>query len=145
MADERQYVVFLLEGQEYGAPIEAVREVGVYQTVTHLPATPDYVQGVINLRGQVIPVIDLRRRLGLPHRDAGADTRIMVMEGGNLTGMVVDGVREVVRIRQEDIEPPEHMAGNISPTYLRGVAKLADRLILLVNVERLLGSGAGSH
>jgi purine-binding chemotaxis protein CheW len=134
-----QIVVFQLASELYGADIDAVREVGPVQRVTRVPRTPVYIDGVTNLRGRVIPVVDLRRRLGLPAASATKQTRIAVaeLEGGQV-GMLVDSVHEVLRVPTSSIEPPTPMLSKIDTDYVRGVAKVEGRLIILLDLPRVL-------
>ena len=134
-----QLVVFQLGDELYGADISAVREVGPLQRVTKVPRTPSYLEGVTNLRGRVIPVIDLRKRLGLPVRAATKSTRIAVAElDGGQVGMVVDAVLEVLRVSAKDIEPPTALLSKVDSDYVTGVAKVKDKLIVLLDLSRVL-------
>lgn len=134
-----QLVVFKLGNEYYGADISMVREVGPLQRVTRVPRTPDYMEGVTNLRGRVIPVIDLRRRLGLPVSAATKATRIAVaeLEGGQV-GMIVDSVLEVLRVPMASIEAPSPIMSKVETEYLLGVAKADGRLVVLLDLERVL-------
>lgn len=134
-----QLVVFQLGHELYGADISVVREVGPLQRVTRVPRTPRYIEGVTNLRGRVIPVIDLRRRLGLPVTAATKKTRIAVaeLEGGQV-GMIVDAVLEVLRVPASSIEPPSPMMSKVEAEYVLGVAKVDGRLIILLDLARIL-------
>lgn len=135
----KQIVVFQLGNELYGADIGVVREVGPLLRVTRVPRTPSYIEGVINLRGRVIPVVDLRRRLGLPVSAASKSTRIAVaeLEGGQV-GMIVDAVSEVLRVPAADIEPPGLMVSKVDSDHVVGVAKVDDRLIILLDLSRVL-------
>lgn len=136
--DEEQLVVFALGDELYGVRIGVVREIITWQQVTRVPHTPDYVEGVINLRGRVIPVVDLRCRLGLARGDRDRRTRIVVVEGeGDIVGMVVDAVSEVLTVSSDRIEPPSPYT-HINVDYVRGIAKLDDRLIILLDLDRVL-------
>lgn len=134
-----QIVVFQLGNELYGADIGTVREVGPLQRMTRVPRTPRFVKGVTNLRGRVIPVVDLRRRLNLPESEATKSTRIAVaeLEGGQV-GMVVDAVLEVLRVPLADIEPPALMVTKLESDYVTGVAKVGGRLIILLDLGRVL-------
>ncbi|MGB9885461.1 MAG: chemotaxis protein CheW [Moorellales bacterium] len=141
-AAERQLVAFELAGETYGVDINWVHEIIRMQTVTRLPRTPEFIEGVINLRGRIIPVIDLRKRFHLPPREQTPDTRIMVVEMAGVTvGMIVDAVSEVVRLPADSIEPPPPMMHGIDTAYLEGVGKWQDRLIILLNLDRVLRQG----
>ncbi|HLO02952.1 MAG TPA: chemotaxis protein CheW [Symbiobacteriaceae bacterium] len=134
-----QVVVFQLGDELYGADIAVVREVGPMQRVTRVPRTPRYIEGVTNLRGRVIPVIDLRRRLGLPVTAYTKQTRIAVaeLEGGQV-GMIVDSVKEVLRIPTDAIEPPTGLVSKLDAESITGVAKQADQLIVLLDLAQVL-------
>jgi len=134
-----QLVVFQLGHELYGADISVVREVSSVQRVTRVPRTPKYIEGVTNLRGRVIPVVDLRRRLGLPVSAATKATRIAVaeLEGGQV-GMIVDAVLEVLRVPQSAIEPPSQLLSKVDSEYVHGVAKVDGRLIILLDLARVL-------
>jgi len=134
-----QVVVFRLGSELYGADIGSVLEVSPLLRVTRVPRTPGYVLGVTNLRGRVIPVVDLRKRLGLPATPPTKETRIAVAElGGDLIGMVVDAVLEVLRIPQSAVEPPSPMFTKVETQNVLGVAQVDGRLIILLDLARVL-------
>jgi len=136
---EVQLVIFRLSQEFYGLGIDVVQEIVTRREVTRLPSAPPFVSGIINLRGRVIPVIDLGMRLGLARSEDGDATRIMVVEiAERVVGFVVDEVSEVLRVPLEQIDSPEAiMTGNV-PTLLRGVAKVDERLVLLLDPLHLL-------
>ncbi len=137
--DEQQLVVFQLGAELYGVEIARVHEIIRLQTVTRVPHAPAFVEGVINLRGKVIPVVDLRRRFGLPLADHTRASRIVVVEiGDQVVGIVVDGVSEVLRVNKGTIEPPSPVVAGIESDYLHGIAKLPERLVILLNLDRVL-------
>jgi purine-binding chemotaxis protein CheW len=137
--DEQQLVVFQLGAELYGVEIARVHEIIRLQTVTRVPHAPAFVEGVINLRGKVIPVVDLRRRFGLPLADHTRASRIVVVEiGDQVVGIVVDGVSEVLRVNQATVEPPSPVVAGIDSDYLHGIAKLPERLVILLNLDRVL-------
>jgi len=137
--DEQQLVVFQLGAELYGVEIARVHEIIRLQTVTRVPHAPAFVEGVINLRGKVIPVVDLRRRCGLPMADHTRASRIVVIEiGDQVVGIVVDGVSEVLRVNKGTIEPPSPVVAGIESDYLHGIAKLPERLVILLNLDRVL-------
>jgi purine-binding chemotaxis protein CheW len=127
-----QYVVFAIEGEEYSFEILQVQEIIRMTPPTWLPRRPDYVIGVINLRGEIIPVVDLRRKFGLPPRDYTRFTRILIGQiGPRLCGMVVDGVNEVIHVAPEQIEtPPALGARGKKSEFIRGIIKLDINRIL---------------
>jgi purine-binding chemotaxis protein CheW len=137
--DERQLVVFQLGAELYGVEISRVHEIIRLQSVTRVPKAPAFVEGVINLRGKVIPVVDLRRRFGLPTADHTRASRIVVVElGDQVVGIVVDGVSEVLRVNTAIVEPPSPVVAGIDSEYLHGIAKLTDRLVILLDLDRIL-------
>ncbi|MDR7392594.1 MAG: chemotaxis protein CheW [Armatimonadota bacterium] len=136
---EQQLVVVRLDRERYGVPIEHVHEIIRMQEVTRIPRAPSFVEGVINLRGQVIPVIDLRRRFGLAAGERNGASRIVVVEmNGSRVGMVVDAVLEVMRLPDSAVVPPEELLAASEVAFLRGVAKQGDDLILLLDLQRVL-------
>ena len=137
--DRMQLVSFNLDNEEYGVEVLKVREIIRMVNITRVPNTPHYVEGVINLRGKVIPVISLRKRFSLVEAEIDCRTRIMVMDLiSELTGFIVDSVAEVIRISAGEIQPaPPVITGNIDQEYLSGVVNREDRLLVLLNLERL--------
>lgn len=138
--DLLQLVSFHLDGQEFGLDILKVQEIIRMIELTRVPHAPDFVEGVINLRGKVIPVIGLRKRFGLPSRDQDKQTRIVVAEvDGNIVGFVVDSVSEVLRIPVDTVEPPPRLT-KVDRELVSGIGKLDTRLLLMLDVDRLLSS-----
>ena len=136
---EKQLVVFDLANEVYGMDIGVVLEIIRMQEITKVPRTPEFVEGIINLRGKIIPVVDLRKRFSLPVTDETADNRIVVVDiDGQGIGMVVDAVAEVMRINSGSIEPPSEAITTKESDYLLGIAKLDDRLIILLDMNKLL-------
>jgi len=136
---ERQLVVFDLAGERYGVEINAVREIIRMQEVTHVPDSPDYVEGVMNLRGSMIPVVDLRRRFGLPVTDVTTDSRVVVVDiSGEGIGVIVDAVTEVLRISEASVSPTSTVITTEDSFYIEGIARLDDRLLILLDIERAL-------
>ncbi|PKM80060.1 MAG: chemotaxis protein CheW [Firmicutes bacterium HGW-Firmicutes-14] len=140
--DDKQFVVFQLGGETYGIEISRVREIIVMQELTTLPRTAEYVKGIINLRGTVIPVYDLAGKFGLDSSAATKSTRIMVVEvKGYTVGMIVDMVSEVVRIPPEVIEPPSSLMTNgLNEQFIEGIANYSDRLIIILNLGNTLAA-----
>ncbi len=140
-AGETQLVVFDLASEYYGVDIGDVREIIRMQNVTRVPGTPAYMEGVTNLRGKVVPVVDLRKRLNLKVKAQTKESRIVVMDiGGKDVGVIVDGVTEVLRIPLASVEPPSQMVANSDSAYIRGIAKLEDKLVILLDLDRVLAS-----
>jgi purine-binding chemotaxis protein CheW len=137
--DLLQLVSFNIGEEEFGVDILRVQEINRMVDITRVPNAPDYVVGVINLRGKVIPIIDLRRRLGMPTREYGKDTRIVVLEiDGKVIGFIVDSVNEVLRIDKNITEPPPPMVSGIDSEYITAIGKLEDRLLILLDLNRIL-------
>jgi purine-binding chemotaxis protein CheW len=138
---ERQIVIFELADEFYGLDIATVESIIKMQPITTMPHAPAFVEGVTNLRGTVLPVIDLRKRFNLPSSANPKDSRIVVVDmRGTKIGMVVDSVSEVQRIPEESIEPPPPMVATVDAAFIKGIAKLADRLIILLDVSKVLSS-----
>lgn len=136
---ERQLVIFQLAREIYGLDINWVREIITLREITRVPGAPDFVEGVINLRGHVIPVIDLRKRFGLEVSVDPRRTRIVVVDVPPHTlGLVVDAVTEVLRIAESVVEPAGNILAGIDIAFISGVAKLERRLIILLDLQRLL-------
>lgn len=137
-AELLQLVSFFLEGEEFALQILKVQEIIRMVDLTRVPNAPDFVEGVINLRGKVIPVIGLRKRFGMGPRQHDKQTRIVVVETrGTVIGFTVDSVSEVLRIPADTVEPPPRLAKS-QHEYVTGVGKLPNRLLLLLDVDRLL-------
>jgi purine-binding chemotaxis protein CheW len=138
VTDETQIVVFELGDERYGLDIATVYEIIRHQPITAVPQAPAFVEGVINLRGRIIPVVDLRDRFGMTEGAITKASRIVVCEAaGTRVGLVVDGVSEVLMIAAEAIEPTPDVAAGIDAAYLRGIAKLGERLIILLDLDGL--------
>lgn len=140
MSDE-QVVVFGVANEAYAVNIARVHEIIRLPSITVIPGAPACVEGVINLRGKIIPVLDLRKRFRLHVDDHTRASRIVVAEvGGQTIGLIVDGVSEVLRINAERIEPPSPLVTGIDSRYLRGIAKLEGRLIVLLDLDQVLSA-----
>ncbi len=134
-----QLVSFTIGNEEFGVNILQVQEINRMVEVTSVPNTPEYVDGVINLRGKVIPIVDLRRRFGMERKEKDMNTRIIVVElSGRVIGFVVDAVSEVLRIQQSVTEPPPSIVAGIDAEYITAIGKLEDRLLILLDLERVL-------
>lgn len=136
---EHQLVVFELAGEFYGINIAVVESIIKMQAITQLPQTPAYIKGVTNLRGTVLPVIDLRTRFGLETQPDTKQSRVIIVTMGTIkVGMMVDGVSEVLRILGESIEPLPSMVHSVNADFLKGIVRLENRLIILLEVEKVL-------
>jgi purine-binding chemotaxis protein CheW len=134
-----QLVSFHIGGEEFGLDILRVQEIIRIQDLTRVPNSPDFVDGVINLRGKVIPVVALRKRFGLQELAHDKQTRIVVVEvKGTVLGFIVDSVSEVLRIPSDTVEPPPRL-GKVEKEYVSGVGKLDNRLLILLDVDKLMG------
>ncbi|MEF3304837.1 chemotaxis protein CheW [Paenibacillus sp. GYB003] len=140
MAEELKVIVFSLAHEQYGVEVDKVRTIERMQPLTRVPKTPAFVKGVINLRGVVVPVIDLRGRFGLPEADYTDNSRIIIVGVGDLeVGMIVDTANDVVDVDGDAIEQPPEIVGGIRAKYLRGLAKLGEgKLLVLLNLEEVL-------
>ena len=133
-----QLVTFKLGNEEFGIDIIKVQEINKMINVTSIPNSPPYIKGVVNLRGNVVPVVDLRTRLALPNKEYDKDTRIIVVELEERTiGFIVDEVCEVLRISKEITEAPPEMVGGIDSEFVTAVGKLDDRLLILLDLKKL--------
>jgi len=140
--DLLQLVTFTIANEEFGLDILLVQEIIRLMPITKVPRAPEFVEGVINLRGKVIPIMDLRRRFGLEAREHDSHTRIIVVELPTLiVGFVVDAVSEVLRIPSGTVEPPPPLVAGIDAEYIKGVGKLEDRLLILIDLDQLLSNG----
>ena len=134
-----QLVTFSIGEEEFGVDILKVQEIIRTMEITKVPKAPVFVEGVINLRGKVIPIIDLRKRFGLSAREHDKDTRIIVIEMTTMiVGFVVDSVSEVLRIPANTVEPPPPVVSGLESEYIKGVGKLQDRLLIMLDLDRLL-------
>lgn len=137
-----QLVSFDLDQEEYGVDVLKVREIIRMPNVTRVPNTPHYVEGVINLRGKVVPIISMRKKFGLTEAETDKQTRIMVMDvEGELRGFIVDAVSEVIRISGSEIQPsPTVVAGGIDQECIGGVINRAERLLVLLDLEKMVST-----
>lgn len=146
MADEIQLVVFKLrQGDavcEYGVSITSVQEIIPVAEPTRLPQTLDFIEGIINLRGKIIPIIDLKKRFNMGTSEVTPETRSVVVDvEGKTVGIIVDEVSEVMRLPVDSIEPPPAVIGGIASDYITGVGKLDDRLLILLDMDKILSEG----
>lgn len=149
MADDLHLVTFRVGTELFGVPISTVQEIVRVPVIARIPQSPDFVKGVINLRGRVITVVDIRTRMGQSDADATAGdaeeqakkARVLVVEAdGRLVGVIVDEVAEVLRLAATQVDPPPPMVAGLSNQYLKGVGKLKDDLLILIDIEKVLTS-----
>jgi purine-binding chemotaxis protein CheW len=134
-----QLVSFKIANEEFAVDILNVQEINKMTQITKVPNAPDFVEGVINLRGRVIPIIDLRTRLRLEKKEYDKDTRIVVVEISNKTiGFIVDAVREVLRIPKNITEAPPELVSGIDSEFIKAVGKLEDRLLILIDLNKII-------
>ncbi|MBV6712939.1 chemotaxis protein CheW [Paenibacillus chitinolyticus] len=140
MAEDKKIIVFALAHEEYGVEVDKVKTIERMQPMTRVPKTPAFVKGVINLRGVVVPVIDLRSRFGLPETPYSDNTRVIIVAVNELeVGLIVDSANDVIDLNEDNIENPPEVVGGIKAKYLHGIAKIGeDRLLVLMNLEQVL-------
>ena len=131
--------MFLLDGEEFGISIMEVREIIRMINITRLPKAPYFIEGVINLRGEVLPVVNLRKRFDVPENSVTDSTRIVIVEiEGEQVGLIVDSVSEVLRLSEDQIKPPPTNVAGIRTEFLQGVGKVDDRLLVILKMGKLL-------
>jgi len=145
IASSQQYVTFNLADELFGVEVSRAREILSLTPVTKVPQTPDYLLGVINLRGQVVPVIDMRLKLGLPAGEETEDTCIIVIEvqvDGEVlvVGALADAVREVMEIRDDQIEPPPRLGTKLNIEFINGMGKVDEQFMILLNIDQIFSS-----
>ena len=138
-ADSDQYLTFTLRGEEYGIKILRVQEIKGFTKIRPIPNAPSYVKGAINLRGTVVPIVDLRSRFGLPETEYNQFAVIIVVSvGDRALGLVVDAVSDVLNFPEDQIEETPQVSGDTDGGFFQGMAKADDRLVLLLNVDRIV-------
>lgn len=141
-ADENlmKFVTFFLDKEEYGLPISQVQEINRVVEITRVPNCPEHVIGVINLRGKIVPVIELKSRLKIGATDVTKDSRIVVVEHGpKILGLMVDSVAQVLNIASEQIEDAPEEVVKVDENYIKGVGKIDDRMVILLELEKVVG------
>ena len=139
-------IAFYLDREEYGVPVASVREVSRVGEITRVPQAPEHIRGVMNLRGRILPVLELRTRLGHAPLVPGPKARVVVAEAhGRVLGLLVDAVAQVLKIPADRVVPPPDDARSAAADYLTGVAQLDGRLIILLDLERMLQPGPVPH
>lgn len=144
-SDGQQYLSFLLNGEEYGIDILRVQELRGWTPVTLVPDMPEYICGVLNLRGAIIPVIDLRKRFALPVMEYGPTTVVIVVkvDSGNserIMGIIVDAVAETYTLSNDEIQPAPQIGGVINPEFITGLVSQEERMIVLMDIDELMNS-----
>ena len=136
-----EFLAFTLGDETYGIDILTVQEIRAYEPVTKIANTPDFIKGVINLRGVIVPIVDMRLKFRLDAVDFNQFTVVIVLNiCGRVIGMVVDGVSDVVDLSSEEIRSAPEFGGSLDTQYLRGMATVDERMIILVDIERLMSS-----
>ncbi len=137
--DVLQLISFNLGNEEYAVDIMNVNEINRIPEIAPVPNSPSHLEGVINLRGRIIPVINLRKKLGMSEKDNDERSRIIIMDLQGITmGLLVDSVSEVLRIPSETIEPAPPMSSDVVGEYIKGIAKLDERLIILIDIDMMM-------
>jgi purine-binding chemotaxis protein CheW len=140
--DGSQFLTFQLGDELYGVDILRVQEIKGYTTVTKIPNTPPHIKGVLNLRGTIVPIVELRTKFGMPTIDYTMFTVIVVVVvKEKIMGLVVDAVSDVLNIDRKDIQPPPQFGAKVDVSFLNGIGKSADKLVALLDMDRLLSNG----
>ncbi len=146
-ASDDQILSFVLGGEEYGVDILRVQEIKGWESTTAIPNTPNYVMGVINLRGSVVPIVDLRVRFSLQDVTYNDSTVVIIVraqdEDGSqkIIGLVVDGVSDVYSMKKSDLQPAPNMSGTINTDYVNGLATVSDKMVIVLHVDQLINDG----
>lgn len=145
MAKTQQFCTFFLKDQFFGVPVQQVQEVIRYQEMTRVPLVPQVIRGLINLRGQIVMALDLRRRFGMPELpDSQLPMNVVVRTDDGAVSFLVDEIGDVLQVDEENFEPPPETLKGQARELVRGVYKLQDRLMLVLNTERAVSSGQES-
>jgi purine-binding chemotaxis protein CheW len=144
-----QYLTFVCDGQEYGVEILRVQEIKGWDRVTRVPHSPDFVLGVMNLRGTIVPVVDLRRRFGLSAGSFDASTVVIVVHAGSASaqgtvGIMVDAVSEVYNFDPDSVRPPPEFGAATDRAFVSGIATIDDKMVMLLDIDKLVGSAAAT-
>ncbi len=143
LIDEQEYLTFVIENEEFGVDILSVQEIRVWSSVTEIPNTPDYLKGVINLRGIIVPIVDLRQRFNKSSTKYDATTVVIVLQaamsgGKSPIGIVVDAVSDVYKVEPEAIKKTPNFGSHIDSRFIKGMATIAKKIIILLDTEKLL-------
>ncbi|MQR96501.1 chemotaxis protein CheW [Fictibacillus phosphorivorans] len=137
--NEEKVIIFQLKDEEYAVPVQHVKSIERMQPITRIPRTASFVKGVINLRGVVTPIIDLRSRFEIEEVSHSDTTRIIIVSVGTIeAGLIVDAANDVIDLDKESIEPPPEVVGGVDAEYIRGVAKIEKRLLILLDLVKVL-------
>ena len=139
--DEQEFLTFTLGDEEYGVDILKVQEIRGYDTVTSLPDAPEFIKGVINLRGTIVPVLDLRLKFNLSKAEYNDFTVMIILNvADRVVGIVVDGVSDVIDLPEDAIRPTPEIGGTVETQYITGIGTLDNRMLILLDIERLITS-----
>jgi purine-binding chemotaxis protein CheW len=139
MSNEQKVIIFQLKDEEYAVPVQEVKSIERMQHITRIPRTVPFVKGVINLRGVVTPIIDLRLRFDIEESEYTDTTRIIIVSVGTIeAGLIVDAANDVIDLETDSIEPPPEVVGGVDAEYIQGVAKIEKRLLILLNLTKVL-------
>ncbi len=147
MSHSNQYLTFMLAGEEYGVDILRVQEIKGWNKATPIPNTPDYIQGVMNLRGTIVPIVDLRNRFGLERVDYGITTvvivlKVMASDGNRTMGIVVDAVSDVYNVSADEIKQTPDFGRSVSVDFIKGLAAVSEKMVIILDIDHLLNSSA---
>lgn len=136
---EKKAIIFQLGKEEYAVPVKQVGSIERITSITRVPGSKSFVKGVMNLRGVITPLIDLRTRFGMEEKEFTNDTRIIIVQIDQIeVGLIVDSANDVLDIPSSQIEPPPEVIGSINVDYIDGVVKVEDRLLILLNLQKVL-------
>ncbi|WP_026559330.1 chemotaxis protein CheW [Bacillus sp. J37] len=139
LVGDLKVIVFQLQDEEYGIPVQQVRSIEKVEHITRVPRTAPFIKGVINLRGVVTPIIDLRKRFGLQELEDTESTRMIIVSKEDIeVGFIVDAANDVIDIQKDIIEPAPEVVGSVEVEYIQGVAKLEKRLIVMIDLDEVL-------
>ncbi len=146
MTDTDQFLTFMLSGEEYGVDILRVQEIKGWDDVTTIPNTPDYLRGVINLRGTIIPIIDMRIRFGIEKLDYGPLTVVIVLkvdceDKSRVVGIVVDGVSDVYNVPEDEVRPSPDFGSTVDTEFVRGLATIDKKMVIILDIDHMFNSG----
>jgi len=140
--DTHQFLTFALGQEEYGVEILKIQEIKGFSAITPLPNAPAYVRGVLNLRGTIVPIIDLRKKFGMPEEAYTKFTVIVVVQvQGKIMGFIVDAVSDVLTVTGGDIQPTPDLHGQVDTSFLNGLAKAGEKLVILLDIDKVLTAG----